>query len=435
MTDPWLILLFVAALVSCYFTALNYALLDFSRGRLAELLAERGTEHRLDHIAELRDDWLFVAGLVRTAANLAILWSAVAVIAPPDQVNTWWQLLGALSLAGGVIVVFGVAIPMSWSRYASEALLAVSMPILRVAGVIVHPIVLLLKWLDPLVRRLLGAPKPTESDHSPLEQEILDAVSEGAKSGLVDEDQQDMIEAVVEFPSITVEQIMTPRTDIEAITADASLDDVRAFIAQAGHSRIPIYEEDLDHIAGILYLKDLVPFLGANGGNGHDRFVLRDVLREALFVPETKPLADLLTEFKATKIHMAIVLDEYGGTAGLATIEDVLEEIVGEIHDEHEPPEDVEPSIDAAGDKAWEADGRVYIDQLNDKLDIDLPDEEDYDTVGGFVFAKLGHIPVIDETFDYENVRITVTDAEKTRVNRVRIELLTPDEANADTTD
>lgn len=435
MTDPWLILLFVAALITCYFTALNHALLDFSRGRLAELLAERDTAHRLDHLAELRDDWLFVSGLVRAAANLAILWSAVAVLAPPDQPNTWWQLLGALTLAGGVIVVFGVAIPMSWSRYASEALLAVSMPILRVAGVFVHPIVLLLKWLDPLVRRLLGAPKPVESDHSPIEQEILDAVSEGAKSGLVDEDQQDMIEAVVEFPSITVEQIMTPRTDIEALTADASLEDVRAFIAQAGHSRIPIYEEDLDHIAGILYLKDLVPFLGANGGNGHGVFVLRDVLREALFVPETKPLADLLTEFKATKIHMAIVLDEYGGTAGLATIEDILEEIVGEIHDEHEPPEDVEPSIDEAGEKTWEADGRVYIDQLNDQLDIDLPDEEDYDTVGGFVLAKLGHIPVVGETFDYENVRITVTDAEKTRVNRVRIELLTPDEANADATD
>ncbi|MDH3584145.1 MAG: HlyC/CorC family transporter, partial [Phycisphaerae bacterium] len=141
-------------------------------------------------------------------------------------------------------------------------------------------------------------------------------------------------------------------------------------------------------------------------------------------------LRDLLGRFKASKVHLALILDEYGGTAGLVTIEDIVEEIVGEIHDEYEPPEP-EPSIHPVGKDAFEVDGRVYIDDVNDRLHVRLPEDEDYDTLGGFVFATLGHIPEAGESFDYQNLHFTVIDAEKTRVNRVRVDVGRPSEVES----
>jgi putative hemolysin len=163
-----------------------------------------------------------------------------------------------------------------------------------------------------------------------------------------------------------------------------------------------------------------MPLLGAPADKPFD---IRKVVREAVFVPESKTLRDLLGQFKTSKVHLAMVLDEYGGTAGLVTIEDVLEEIVGEIHDEHEPPGEEEPAIERVSDNTFDIDGRVRIDEANDELNVTLPEDEDYDTVGGFVFATLGRIPETGESFSYDNIHITVTDAEKTRVNKVRLAL------------
>ncbi|MBI1371186.1 MAG: DUF21 domain-containing protein [Phycisphaera sp.] len=410
----------IAGLLTCVFTAVNYALMDFSRLQLTDLLTRRGRGDRADTLINASDGILLLTSLARTLMNVLILGACMLMFAPPNEASSVHAIVLALGVAGLVIMVFGGAIPVSWARYGAEPLLARAMPTLYVLYRVTAPAMAPFHWLDPVVRRLLGVPKPTADDRSPVEQEILDAVSEGEKSGLVDEDQREMIEAVVEFPNITVEQIMTPRTDIEGITADSSLEDVKRFIGEAGHSRIPIYEGNLDHIVGVLYVKDLIPLLGDNGDTP---FKLTDHLREAVFVPETKSLTNLLEQFKASKVHLAIVLDEYGGTAGLVTFEDVLEEIVGEIHDEYEPPEP-EPSVDRIEDHIFEADGRVSIDELNDEAELSLPEDEDFDTVGGFVFATLGHIPDTGESFEYENLRITVTDAAKTRVNRVRIEVI-----------
>ena len=190
-----------------------------------------------------------------------------------------------------------------------------------------------------------------------------------------------MIENIVEFRSTDVGEVMTPRTDIEGIELTDDLEAIREFIVRVGHSRIPIYAENLDHIRGVLYVKDLIPFLGRDC----DGFHLEPLLRQPLRVPETKPLRDLLSEFKRSEVHMAIVIDEYGGTAGLVTIEDVLEEIVGEIHDEHEPDDVDEPTLDVVDDTHAEVDGRFHIDDLNERLGLTLPENEDYDTIAGFL--------------------------------------------------
>ncbi len=410
----------LAALVGGFFSASHQALLDFSPSRLAELLREKNRLPR-GRLLDRRDDLLLLTAMLRGVLNLVVLVMMFAFLTPPTQTHNWWTFVGAFAVAGSMIVVLSVAIPISWARHAAEPLLIVALPVLRVCLVLFAPLLFVLGWLDPFVRRMLGVPKPDRDDRTPLEQEILDAVSEHEKSGLVDETQKEMIEAVVEFPTLAVDEIMTPRTDTVGIDAEASMQDVKRIIGEAGHSRYPVYQGDLDHIIGVLYAKDLLQFVGSNGDRPFD---LRQVVREALFVPETKSLRDLLSEFQAKKVHIAIVLDEYGGTAGVVSIEDILEEIVGEIEDEYEIGNDAEPEIRRTDEHTAEVDGRVHLDDVNDELNLELPEDEDYDTIGGFVFSTLGHIPSVGESFTHGNVRITVTDAAKTKVNRVTVEQL-----------
>ncbi|MEX0741874.1 MAG: hemolysin family protein, partial [Phycisphaeraceae bacterium] len=350
----------------------NYALIDHSRSRLVDLLISKGRKEQAEALPRMIGPLLLLTAVLRTVCSLIILMAVIALMAPPNQPSTWWDVLAALAVTGLIIAILGVAIPISWARHAAEPLLAASLPLLRAGYFAFKPLLFLLHTLDSPVRRLLGVPETDEYERT-LEQELRDAVHEGEKGGLVDEEQKEMIEAVVDFPSITVDQIMTPRTEIEGIAASSTLEDIKRFIATAGHSRIPVFDGDLDHIVGILYVKDLIPLLGTNGDQPFD--LLRTV-REAVFVPEAKTLRDLLGQFKASKVHMAIVLDEYGGTAGLVTIEDVIEEIVGEIHDEYEPPEE-EPSIDQVDESTYAVHGRVRIDTLNDELKLDLPENED----------------------------------------------------------
>ncbi|MEC9373790.1 MAG: hemolysin family protein, partial [Planctomycetota bacterium] len=292
--------------------------------------------------------------------------------------------------------------------------------LVRLLFFLTWPFARALAFIDLVIKRLAGVEDLTDEEE--LERELMSVVSEGEEEGALDENERQMIEAVVEFRSTTVDQIMTPRTEVEGFELTNDLNYIRAFIEEAGHSRIPVYEGDLDHIAGVLYAKDLLRFLGRDV-NGFD---LRSILRRPTFVPETKPLRGLLQEFQQNKVHLAIVLDEYGGTAGLVTIEDVLEEIVGEIEDEYEPATETPPSIQLVeGQRSVICDARAYIDDVNDELeaiDASLPEGESYDTVGGFVLSILGHMPVAGESFTLNGFIVKVLEAEPTRVTRVQID-------------
>ncbi len=415
MPAIWIAL--AACLISCYFAACAVALRTFSRKRLFELLEERGRTERFEPFIAQTPRMLLMAGTFRTCLNLVVLLAMISMFA--NRFSQWdqsYQYLAAFAVAGILVSVFGVAIPTSWARYQPERLLARSMPLLSACLVVFNPVVKALHIFDPIVRRISGADARTEVPQE-LSDQILSFVEEhNGEGSRVDDAQKQMLEAVVEFPSTTAGQIMTPRTEVKGLPATATLDQIKAYIVNEGHSRIPVYEQNLDHIVGVLYAKDLIHFIG-----NHQPFVLPNVLREALMVPETKSVRELLAEFKTRKVHIAIVLDEYGGTAGLVTIEDIIEEIVGEIQDEYEPRED-EPTIHRIDQNTLEVDARVYIDDLNDQLNVHLPEDKDYDTVGGFVFSTLGHIPDVGEQFEVQHLRFTVTDAERTKVNRVRIE-------------
>lgn len=241
-------------------------------------------------------------------------------------------------------------------------------------------------------------------------------MTEGELHGAVDEEQKEIIRSVFELNDTPVTAIMTPRTDMIAIPADADAEQVRMTIVEAGHSRVPVYEDSIDNILGVLYAKDLI------GLNGQSMIDLKRLMRTVPFIPETKTLDSLLTDLRQSKVHIAIVLDEYGGTAGLVTIEDILEELVGEIDDEYD--RESEPLILRIDTDTLEVDGRVHVHEVNEELQIELPEDGDYETIGGFVSNELGKIPATGETFDVANVSFSVLDAEPRKVNRLRIAVI-----------
>ncbi len=419
MSDPAVLIAVVSSLLTCYFTAVHTALRTYARGKVLDLAGQRGWAERAPAFLDQEHQLALMTATVRTLLNFAVLLSMLH-ISQEKLTGPWWHAyLAALAAAGALVMVFGVAIPASWARYRAEALLVWSMGPLTVCMKLLWPVVAVLHLFDPVVRRVSGAELDRDSeDH--VSNEVLSVVEEHESEGGVDSDQREMIEAVFDLSKTTAGEVMTPRTDIEGIELDLPLPEVVQKVMEFGHSRIPVYTDSIDNIHGILYVKDLIRFIGAPEAA---RFSLKQVIRPAQMVPETKPLRELLAEFKDRKVHIAIVLDEYGGTAGLVTIEDILEELVGDIQDEYEPTEE-EPTLNLVDENTAEVDGRMYIDDLNDQFKLSLPEDEDYDTVGGFVFSTLGHVPAVGESFEYDGTRITVTGAERTRVTSVRIERL-----------
>ncbi len=410
----------LACVAATFFGACNVALKRFSRARFADVLAEGGPvdSERLARFVLRVPHLVLMTALLRVTLSMIVLLCTLYWL---ETRFTQWSLpltyLVAFLIAGALVSVFVVAIPVSWATYRGEHLLARSMPLLVAAHIVLTPVTWLLHLADPVVRRLSGADLQTRDDDE-LTSEVLSVVEDHGDAGTVDDAQKEMLEAVFDLPTTDVGEIMTPRTEVDGIEVDSTLEQVKQAILELGHSRIPVYQESLDHIVGVLYAKDMIRYVGAPPDAP---FSLRDVVREPFLVPESKMVRELLAEFKARKVHMAIVLDEYGGTAGLVTIEDILEEIVGDIQDEYEEAE-APPLICRLADEVHEVDARVRIDQLNDELDLDLPEDEDYDTVGGFVFSQLGHIPDPGEAFDYDGLRFTVTEAERTKVRWVKVE-------------
>ena len=420
----WMIVIaLVGSVLSCFFAACNVALKRFSRSRLLELMEERGCADACSAFVDRTHRLMLLTGAARAALVLVVFLAAHAYLAHRfPRWETWVVYAAAFVAAGLLVSVFSVAIPMSWGRYQPERLLAGSRFILTVMLVALNPLVSLLHAVDPVVRRLIGVDAEGDSE-SQISDDVLSVVETHEEAHTVDPTQKQMIEAVFEFPTTTAGEIMTPRTDVYGIDAAASLEQIKAFVLEHGHSRVPVYEETIDNIVGILYAKDLLEFI-----HNDKPFDLRQVMRDALMVPESKSVRELLGEFKGRKVHIAVVLDEYGGTAGIVTIEDILEELVGEIEDEYESEEEA-PPIRRIDDSAADVDARMHIDDLNDEMKLDLPEDEDYDTIGGFVFSSLGHIPEVGEAFEAEGVRFTVLGAERTRVTRVRVQKLAPEPA------
>jgi CBS domain containing-hemolysin-like protein len=290
--------------------------------------------------------------------------------------------------------------------------------LIRIASLI-HP---LIKWwvngVSEIARRLTGANLKDANGANSVEEELLRSIEHSQREGGIPAEAAEMLENVVDLSDTDVGEIMTPRTEIEGIELTNDLFEIRKFVLESGRSRIPVYEENLDQIIGILYVKDLVGFLGSETND----FALKNILRKPIVVPDTKPVQELLADFQKSEVHMAVVIDEYGGTSGLVTIEDVLEEIVGEIRDEHDDAESVEPELVRVKDTLVEIDGRYNIDDINDELGLQLPEDEEYDTIAGFILANLGHVPEPGEILELNGLVFTTLKATETQIEHVSID-------------
>jgi len=271
----------------------------------------------------------------------------------------------------------------------------------------------------PFIRVASGQAAP----QMPLvtEEELRLLVNVGEEEGLIEPDEREMIEGIFSFGDTTVREVMIPRVDIVALEETASIDEALNVIIAKGHSRIPVYRETIDHIVGILYAKDLLLWLRS----GQREASIGSLLRTAHFVPDTMKVDALLKDLQARKVHLAIVVDEYGGTAGLVTIEDVIEEIVGEIQDEYDVDEQPITEL-GAGD--LEVDARVPIDDINDLTGLRLTSEES-DRIGGIVFERLGRVPKVGDTVHLDgDVTITVLSMDGLRLRRLRLQYRLPQE-------
>jgi putative hemolysin len=412
----WLLLgLALTALVSLYFSAMTYALRDFSRARLEDALNKYKRQEWLEEITEHKGDLIFVTAVMRLLANLGLILLPVFLFDRHIQA-TWVPYVAGAAVAGVLGLIFSVAIPTALAQYLGEELIAMSVHPLRAMRAAGWPLIRVMVLVDSLIKGMVGSRAEPEPEQ--VEKDILSAVEEGEKEGVVDEQEREMIESIIELRDIQVDQTMTARPEIVAVESHASLTEVKQVFEASGHSRLPVYEGTLDHIVGILYARDVLKHLG----EPPEMFDLRAGMRPPIYVPETKPLRDMLHEFKLQKVHIAIVLDEYGGTAGLVTIEDILEQLVGEITDEHEPSE--APMFKRISDTTFEADARLYMDEVNRRCGLSLPEDQGFDTLGGYVSTTLGRIPQKGTTFEQAGARFTILDAEPQRIKRLKIDLL-----------
>ncbi len=322
------------------------------------------------------------------------------------------------SVANPYIITFALLALVLLIQFLSKAV-ALRFPD-QTALFVARPLHALAVVFSPLVRLIgfvaTGSAGEKSVDMLAREEELRLLVDVGEEEGLIEEQERDMIAGVFDLGDTVAREVMLPRIDIVALDVETPLHDALDTIIECGHSRLPVYEESIDQIAGVLYAKDLLRAL-RDMRAGQPEPSLRELLRSAYFIPETKPVDDLLTELKRIKVHLAIVVDEYGGTAGLVTIEDLIEEIVGEIQDEYDVEEPMSQAISA---QEIIYDARANLDDLNDELDIHLPTGEN-DTLGGLIFSHLGRVPDVGDEVQVDNVHLVVLSMHGRRIGKVRI--------------
>jgi CBS domain containing-hemolysin-like protein len=407
--------------LACFSAVAARSLHSFSRHELEEICQRRNAPKRVADILHHHESValgveMVVVLMVAISIGGGFLWVWQAI--ESAQTRPWLVFtltVIVLGLATGAATVW---IPWSVARVSAARFLYRSWPLWYIVGRVTQPLVWSAHAIDVLLHRAAGRTEQ-RADEESIEEEIRTIVSEGHREGLLEEEAREMIEGVIELGDAVVSHIMTPRTDIHMVQLNAPWDEVVESVIDSGHTRVPVYDKTRDDIAGILYSKDLLPELFKS--SGEPSRPLAELLRKPLFVPETKPVDDLLKLFQKSRTHIAVVLDEFGGVSGLVTIEDVLEEIVGEIDDEYD--QKTEETVRKIDDDICEAVGRAHIDEINALMGFGLPEDTNLDTIGGFVFTEFGRVPAPGDSITWNDaVRITVLEASRRRVNRVRLE-------------
>jgi CBS domain containing-hemolysin-like protein len=386
------------------------------RARLQQLLEEQARGARaLQRLLENSSGFVATSQVVIMAAIISAN-TVLVVTAGPPLATMLGSSAGAYTLLTlatwlvALVVVQQLARAIGL-RYAEGIALGTA-GLARATVIVLMPVVALFNALGILVHRQAGA-APRETAGAVTEAGIMLQVDVAEEEGVLEEDEGEMIRSIFEFGDTVAREIMVPRIDILAAAEDQTIREVVDLVIGAGHSRIPIYRDTIDHIVGIFYVKDALRFMR----EGRLDVKVGEVMRPAYFVPETKKLDELLREMQSRRVHVAIVVDEYGGTAGLVTIEDILEEIVGEIQDEFDAEA---PLIERVSENEVVVDALMTLDDVNDSLSLNLQ-AEDVDTLGGFVYSMLGRVPVKGDEITSDGARLVVEEVEGNRINKVRI--------------
>jgi putative hemolysin len=422
-----LLVIALLVLVNGVFAASELALITIRRNRLQQLVDEgrRGAE-RVRRLKENPGRFLAVIQVGITFIGfLASAFAAVTLVGGLQETLAALPGLGtvaaplALIIVTGILtlvtIIFGELVPKAIGLAHAERVAFTISPLIEILGRLFAPLIVALTWTTTRIARLFGADVPAEDRISADELRLV--IEQGGEQGILEAEEEQMIHAVIELGERRVHEVMVPRIAIVGLPTTATFEQAIDTIIEGGHSRVPVYEDSLDEVVGILYAKDLLPFLkGASG----TRPSLRTLLRTPVFIPESMTIDDLLHELQRRKVHISIVLDEYGGTAGLVTIEDLIEEIVGEIQDEYDVEE---PMIVRLSDDEARVDGRAAVDDLEELFDtsLGLEDEDEYDTVGGLIYHRIGGVPAPGDRVDVDGLTLTVESTDGRRVGKVLV--------------
>ena len=381
-----MLILVILILLSGFFSASETALTAYRSNNLEKL-----DEVKSKKTYELLKRWLkdpneMLTGLLIGNNIVNILASSIATVL---VVNHFGKNSSSVLLATGImtvmILIFGEITPKLIARNNSSSIAEVVVAIVYVMSFILKPIIALLMIVSKLIGRILGI-NITSSQIMITEEDIISFVNVGNAEGIIEEDEKEMIHSIVTLGETTAKEVMTPRTSMLAFEGNKTIDEVWDEIVENGFSRIPVYNETIDDIIGIMYVKDLMSHIK----NGNLEVPISQLVRSTYYVPETKSIIEILKEFRSLKVHIAMVLDEYGGIVGLVTIEDLIEEIVGEIRDEYDDEE--EEFFKKISENEYEVDAMIDIETLDKELGIDLPISEDYESLGGLIIKELGRI-------------------------------------------
>ena len=421
-------IIFIAALIllNAFFAMAEIALVSVRKTRIKQLI-EEGVQ-RARTVQKLMEDptrllatvqigvtfvgfFASAAGAITLAQPLADVFAKAGIPIIVGNATVLAVVIVTLVI-GFFSLVIGEISPKSLALQHAE----------RIALWTAGPLLFLSYATAPLIKiitsssSLLVRPFGGQASFAPpilTEEELKMLVEAGEEEGVLEEEEKEMIHSIFEFTDTVARKVMVPRIDMKTVDVEGTVDELLAVIMKAGHSRVPVYEGTVDNIIGVVHAKDLLRALHENG----DGVTMRELMRPPYVIPENKKVDELLAEFKKSKIQMAIVVDEYGGTAGLVTIEDLLEEIVGEIMDEYDVEE---PMVEVVDENVSIVDARTPIDEINEQMGLTLPEEE-FDTIGGFVFGVLGRQPRQGEKIEYNGVALVVEKTDGRRIQKVKI--------------
>ena len=409
-----------------FFSATEVAVLSTRKSRMKEL-ADEGDKRAVSVLSFRNNPELFLAsihvGIIFSLVLASILAGLLGFqhLAPAleESGQKWvreassYISLGIIVVTiGFLVVVIGELVPKSLAlRSAESVALRVAPTMTLIATAFRYPAKLLTFASNLILAPFKDSTTFMESRIS--EEEFKLILEEGTKTGVIDETEHELIESIFEFTDTTAKEVMIPRPDMVAVDMDMPRDKITMTVLEEGYSRLPVYRETIDNIIGIIYTKDLLGLL-----EYRNVIILEDIIHPAYFVPETTKISHLLRDFQQRKIHMAIVTDEFGGTEGIVTMEDIIEEIVGEIHDEYD--EEVK-DIEQMADGSFLVNTRIPLKDFNERFDASVPEEEEYDTLGGLLHKLTGRIPELNDTIRHEDFSFTIVKKSQRRIRLVKV--------------